>query len=373
MAESTFVRCNLCGADDFSVIAETQRDIRTASRVFRFDVRLACCRRCGLVYWNPRKSSQELQEYYEAVYRAPVVLQNVDEARRRTIQSRVGLLREHVSGGRLLEIGAGEGFFLQRASEAGFDVYGIEPSPSYAQVAARLVGPERVAEAFLETYQPSQLFDIVCSSFVIEHASDASDFLSRCRALLADDGWLYVEVPDIGLYPSHAADLIWHEYAYHFSQKTIRRLLHKAGFEAVRFVSPGPSYTFGMTVLARCRPGLPTAVESDPDEPAYAQRCFREHAARCAHYGQALRVDVALVIDDNPRKWGTHTSAGLLIGSPEQLKDGQPRVILVASDCFQDKMAANVGQWSATWGGALAVFMPHAAALAAIEREGPPQ
>ena len=54
------------------------------------------------------------------------------------------LEREPVRGaGRLLDVGCGLGFFLERASRSGWDVYGCDPSLSWARRAAARVGRQR--------------------------------------------------------------------------------------------------------------------------------------------------------------------------------------------------------------------------------------
>jgi SAM-dependent methyltransferase len=403
--ESEAVLCNVCGADDYTVVTETSRHVQTASGTYAFDVRLVCCKECGLVYWNPRKTAAELGRYYASVYRAPVILDNLDEGRRQTLQSRMRLLKRHVEGGRLLEVGSGEGFFLQKAIDEGFAAVGVEPSISYAEVSRRLVPQATVYTGDFENYETGEPFDVICSFFVLEHILDAVGFLRKCRDLLVPGGCLYLEIPDVGLYPTQHSDMVWHEHTYHFTQAAIKRLLSKTGFTVIDIESPGPSYQFGMAVFARkddsSRAGEDDSALADPEAHQLAVRYFDEHFDLVGKYRAAIRrelgrvldrvragerrlavygtgiyydylyehtgllpEDVSIVIDDNREKWGKLTGQGLKIEPPSALAESGADVVLIASDCFESKMSENVGSWAEEQGRQYEPFCLHTRAVA---------
>ncbi len=382
--ESIYMRCNLCGANKYETVTETSRTVQTSEDTYVFNLRVVCCKKCGLVYLNPRKTSEELTGYYESVYRAPIHLDNLDEERRSLIQTRTQLLKEHIQErrGKLLEIGCGEGFFLQKVIREGFDATGIEPSVEYSKVCYRIAPQANIFTKSFEEFETKDRFDIICSFFVLEHVIDATTFLNKCHEFLNQDGILYLEIPDVELYPKQLSDMIWHEHIYHFSRTTIQRFLMKTGFEAIDIYSPGPSYQFGIAVFAKkisekdtkCRTYL-------PDSPAHnlAFESLRRHLevlnyyrfrlkteldsvlkrVRSGHrkmaiygsgifhdnlhtYTNLMPEDVTLVIDDNQNKWGRHTHQGLEIQSPARLAESGANLVLIASDCFEAKMVENV-------------------------------
>jgi len=402
--EKEYVPCNLCEADQYTVVTETSRCIQTANKPFTFHVRLVCCSRCGLVYWNPRMTATELRRYYAGVYRAPVLPDSIDDGRRSTIQSRMRLLRQHIPRGRVLEIGSGEGFFLQKAIDEGFEAIGIEPSNSYAEVSRCLVSQAKVHRTYFEYYESKERSNAICSFFVLEHMLDATEFLNKCYRLLAEDGWLYLEIPDVELYPSQLNDMIWHEHAYHFTRAAIRKLLAKTGFMVTDIHSPGPSYQFGMAIFAqkKDRAWIDQAAWCLPDPAAHqlAVQCFKAHFEQLERYRAALRQevdrllkrvhaerrklavygtgvfydllyahtnlkagDVTIVIDDNKEKWGKPTNQGVKIESPKRLSESEADIVLIASDCFEAKMSENVARWSCEHGKHYEPFRPHARAV----------
>ncbi|MBD0370358.1 MAG: methyltransferase domain-containing protein [Pyrinomonadaceae bacterium] len=407
--EGENVLCNVCGRDEYTVVTETSREVQTASGTYQFHVRLVCCRACGLVYWNPRKTAEELGSYYASVYRAPVILDNLDEGRRQVLQSRMSLLKEHApERGRLLEIGSGEGFFLQKAITEGFEATGIEPSRSYAEVSRRLVPEATVYTGAFESFQSEKAFDVICSFFVLEHILDPAAFLRKCEELLAPDGLLYLEIPDVGLYPSQHSDMVWHEHTYHFTQAAIKQLLARAGFRVIDVQSPGPSYQFGMAVFARKEPtdsARSEKGENVPDPEAYrtAVKYFEEHFSLLEKYRETLRrelepvlnevrnkerrlavygtgiyydyihehtdlkpEDISIVLDDNEEKWGKLTRQGLEIKPPASLPESGADIVLIASDCFESKMSENLARWSQEHGRSYSALCLHSRVLESL-------
>lgn len=410
--EDESVLCNVCGRDDYTVVTETSREVQTASGTYQFQVRLVCCRACGLVYWNPRKTAEEMGRYYSSVYRAPVLLDNLDEGRRQVLQSRMSLLKEHAAGGgRLLEIGSGEGFFLQKAVTEGFEATGIEPSRAYAEVSRRLVPEATVHTGAFESFQSEQAFDVICSFFVLEHILDPAAFLKKCQELLAPGGLLYLEIPDVGLYPVQHSDMVWHEHTYHFTQASIKQLLARAGFRVVDFQSPGPSYQFGMAVFARKTQTDSARSEeglsvSDPAAHRAAVKYFEEHFSLLEKYRETMRrelegvlrrvrdheralavygtgiyydyihehsdlkaEDVKVVVDDNAEKWGKLTRQGLEIKPPSALPESGADVVLIASDCFESKMAENLARWSREHGRSYEPLCLHSRVLESLAKK----
>ena len=360
----------------------------------------------GWWYWTPRLRPELLSRYYEAVFRAPVSAVSMRDERRWQIRSRLDWLREFITGGRLLEVGAGEGFFLQRAIEHGFDATGLEPSRAYAEAARQIAPKATILQEFIDDYDAPGAADVVCAFFVLEHTLDGFDFLRRCHRALKPGGWCFLEVPDVARYGSQTGDMLWHEHTYHFTPQTLSRLLRRAGFQVEKLESPGPSYPFGMAVLARQVTTADGEWDSDLPDRAAKQAAlagFRGHAALIGAYHQALgafvapvvgRVrtngarlavygtgvffdqlflhtalepsDITLVVDDNEGKWGTHTRQGLLIEGPQRLAESDVDVVLVGTDTFETAVADRVQAVIANGMRTSEIVRPHSGALASL-------
>jgi len=114
----------------------------------------------------------------------------------------IALLRRHPPAGaaprdgslRLLELGCGPGFALERFAAAGFDARGIDVSPE-AVAAARARGL-RVEAAGLGDPLPPGPHDVIALLEVLEHLVDPLAVLSRARLVLAPGGRLLVSLPN---------------------------------------------------------------------------------------------------------------------------------------------------------------------------------
>lgn len=146
--------------------------------------------------------------------------------------------REQASGRRLLEVGAGAGFFVKSAAEHGFEAIGVEPSDLAARYARSELGVD-VRTGFLETSEVStETFDVVCMWHVLEHAADPLALLEAARARLAPGGRLVLEVPNVD---SVGAEMMRGRWAHldpvahvsHFAPGSLTTALDAADFRVL--------------------------------------------------------------------------------------------------------------------------------------------
>jgi 2-polyprenyl-3-methyl-5-hydroxy-6-metoxy-1,4-benzoquinol methylase len=99
--------------------------------------------------------------------------------------------------GLFLDIGAGFGFFSRAASENGFQVDALEPSPSCQDVFTLMNGfkpyPEMLSASFVQKH--SGIYDVVLMSQVLEHVSDIKECVSNLNILLHSGGICAIAVP----------------------------------------------------------------------------------------------------------------------------------------------------------------------------------
>ncbi|MCD2171741.1 class I SAM-dependent methyltransferase [Rhizobium sp. C4] len=96
-----------------------------------------------------------------------------------------------------IDIGAGSGEFLYLAKASGIATRGVEPNIDYAGYCREDLGLE-VRTGRLEDFDfSSDRFDLIRLSHVLEHLPEPVVTLRHLAGMLAEDGVLYVEVPDI--------------------------------------------------------------------------------------------------------------------------------------------------------------------------------
>lgn len=140
--------------------------------------------------------------------------------------------------GSLLDVGCGNGVFLLRAHEAGWDVAGIEPDPN-AVAAARVSGLD-VWNGTLDDHPQGSAYDVVTASHVLEHVHDPRLFLRQVSARLRTGGTIWLATPNVRSLGHRWYGRSWRglEPPRHltiFSARALRSLLEGTGFSTIRF------------------------------------------------------------------------------------------------------------------------------------------
>lgn len=108
---------------------------------------------------------------------------------RHLTKSRVGI------PGRLLDIGCGNGAFLNRAREMGWQVQGCEVDPKAVASCCSLDIDVIEGDAFAEQFVENT-FDVITMCHVIEHVHDQPALLQRSFDLLRPGGFLWLACPN---------------------------------------------------------------------------------------------------------------------------------------------------------------------------------
>lgn len=199
------------------------------------------CRRCGLVYLNPRPNDLLLARYYPEQY-SPYRQQGglvglVTLLIRRTTARRI---RSCVwPGARVLEIGCAAGDLLVPLRGEGLDVTGIEPSPYASSVARQRHGLRVHTGTVFDAPVREGSFDAIVMRGVVEHLPSPTAALRRVASLLRDEGYLFLATPNYDSLDRKTFGEFWHGFQVPrhlnlFDTKTLPRLLDAAGFEIRR-------------------------------------------------------------------------------------------------------------------------------------------
>lgn len=138
------------------------------------------------------------------------------------------------TGGRLLDVGAGNGAYLLRARSAGWETIGVELDAA-AVAAARHAGLDvRQGEIHCLSNERSSI-DVITMSHVIEHVHEPRRVLSEAFTLLRSGGILYVETPNVDSYGHREFGRHWRgleppRHLVLFNWSSLERLLTQMGF-----------------------------------------------------------------------------------------------------------------------------------------------
>lgn len=249
------VPCDLCGSKNQLLRYERPYTLDTVSEAATYAAttdqftaygRVVRCADCGLVYTSPRPTAEALARGYgessDEAYLA--------ESSSRSINAHLSLntIKACVSSGKLLEVGAAVGYFLN-AARADFDVEGLELSAWAREQALRRFGlklrPETIETAGLEAGG----YDVVAMIDVIEHLTDPKAAVAAAARALKKGGILYIVTPDIGSLSAAVLRSYWWglrpAHIYYFDEKTLTRLLNEAGFDVALSKSFGRIFSYG--------------------------------------------------------------------------------------------------------------------------------
>lgn len=303
---------------------------------------------------------------------------------------------------KIIEVASNDGYLLRHAVEAGIECLGIEPSINVGD-AAREAGVPTLT-AFLDVDLAEQVrrdfgpADLVVANNVYAHIPDLVGFTRALRTLLADDGWLSIEVHHaLNLVALGQFDTVYHE---HFQYYTVLSAIRALRTGDLRVVDVELLETHGGSIRLWARPSAVQQVTSDRvlevlalersaglHEPVgylgleVLARTARQELLRflldCRKQGLSvvgygapgkgntllnycgIRSDLLeYTVDRNPYKHGRFTPGTRIpIVAPEQIARDRPDVVLALPWNLETELTAQLG-YIADWGGRLVFPLP---------------
>jgi 2-polyprenyl-3-methyl-5-hydroxy-6-metoxy-1,4-benzoquinol methylase len=156
-----------------------------------------------------------------------------------------------------LDIGCGEGSFLAKAKKIGWKVQGIEPSPTFAEIARKKYKLQLIQDVFKPKYFSKYKFRVISMLDVIEHLEDPRDFIKNLKPFFREDGYFLITVPNYSSFTIQLGILVYKislgkldtvvkmitqaEYNFHhtfyFTMQSISSLLENSGFKVIHLSS----------------------------------------------------------------------------------------------------------------------------------------
>lgn len=231
--------CDLCGWQVFRIISHTDR--------YGFAGTYQMCEGCGLVFQNPRPSSEGYEEFYAKWYRPLVAAlhnRQVDEeglfADQKTYAAKlVRFLKLHL-GTKSINSSVDLGGSAGGIAKAVQDTFGgrclvVDPSP-VELAEARKLGLD-CEQALAEQWNPDgRRFDLVLICRTVDHLLSISGVLTKVASCLRPGGYLFIDPVDFESWARVRPDyrrLFKMDHVYYLSDETMRLYLRAAGFDLV--------------------------------------------------------------------------------------------------------------------------------------------
>jgi len=223
--------------DRLGADAATYRRFSARRQPDRVRYRMVRCRKCGLIRSDPVLPEEELARLYRGSafdYEEESACAGLTYAR--YVSKSLPLLKERA---RMLEIGCGNGSFLEKALEFGFaEVHGVEPSRQAVEAASPTVRERIKNELFHEGLFPPGWFSLICGFQVLDHLTRPNEALRACRVLLEPEGLALFINHDVGAWTNRIlgerSPIIDVEHTYLYDKNTMMRIFCKNGFEVLR-------------------------------------------------------------------------------------------------------------------------------------------
>ncbi len=204
------------------------------------------CDNCGFRFTQDIPSLEKIGEYYKSeAYVSHSdskkgILNKLYHIARNYMLGRKFSHIKSVTGknsGKVLDIGAGTGYFVNYMKEKGFSPEGVELDEDARKVAKNNFGIE--LKPIHNIYNlPEKEFDIITMWHVLEHIHDLDGYMKSINHTLKEDGWFVCALPNFTSYDAAHYGKHWAAYdvprhLWHFSPDFFMQFAAHYGFEVI--------------------------------------------------------------------------------------------------------------------------------------------
>lgn len=203
------------------------------------------CEHCGLIYQYPQLSWQQLEPYYQGDYDSygKLLRQESSPVKRRL--QRIGTLKQRTfierfcKSGNLIDIGCGNGVFLEEMQLAGgWQLQGIEPNTSAATFAQAQLSIPVTTLPFEQAEIAPNSQDVLTMWNVFEHLYAPMDALKKAYEVLKPGGHLIIAIPNPDSLSRHVFGRYWMgwelpRHLFLFPVHTLKQAVEAHGFRVI--------------------------------------------------------------------------------------------------------------------------------------------
>ena len=231
-------KCILCENSKFSKLIKKVRDSE--------EFNIIQCKNCKNIQINPIPTINDNKKFYDQNLQIRNIKMNynIKELRKKSendTKRRVEFFLKNIKKNKkILEIGSGNGFFLEELKKEKYDISGCEISKE------RLIHLKKLKN--ITTYnfdfnfkilELGKKFDVVVMFHVLEHISNPKEFLENVRGVLKDKGKIVIEVPNsddhqLALNESYNQWYWQRAHVNYYHPKTLSQILNKTKFKKIK-------------------------------------------------------------------------------------------------------------------------------------------
>lgn len=234
------IKCNFCGEDNYTTLSREGTDGLALNSVI--------CKKCGLIYINPRMTKDGYKLYYEDEYRSKTInngekgsgfrVEKLHETTRGHGRFLGELIKKYLNiPGVIMEVGSGPGGVLYGLKEIlNREVVGIEPSLEESDYANK-VGI-KTYHTLMEDFEGVEKYAAVVSTQSLNHYLDPKFFFTWSYNSLLENGILVLEVMNFRQQLKKAGkfkNAVKIDHVYMYTPEVLKDFVKSAGFEILDF------------------------------------------------------------------------------------------------------------------------------------------
>jgi len=242
-------------------------------------IKICRCCVCENIYlWKYNNFfDDELYAYY-TMYAGKTKDQAYDPLTKESYLQVLKLLESNGGGRSILDVGCGNGSFVDAAMVQGYKIRGIDPSQSAVDVAQGFNLPVQNIDFFSGKIKESS-FDVLTMFEVIEHVPEPVRFLNRAEHVVKPGGLIYITTPNFNSLDRRVLGKNWNgfhrEHLTYFTPATlIKAISNNSGLEVLHAETrnmSGELITYikylAASFLLRDSCHLSSEVNSNPTQP----------------------------------------------------------------------------------------------------------
>lgn len=245
----THQSCLLCNSTDLIELPEFSKDYLTK------------CRKCSFVFCKRVPTNQELTDVYKGYPRnhniSPITIKRYHEL--------LDTFEPYKKTNKILDIGCGDGYFLQEAKNRGWQVYGTEFTDNAFEIGKKkgIIMHQGVLDP--QNYAAND-FDIITSFEVIEHINNPQPEIHNIKKILRQGGLFYVTTPNFNSVSRFLSKEKWNivcypEHLSYYTTGSMNRFLKNEGFKKLKTQTTGISLN-RLKVSYNIKNSAPSALNS---------------------------------------------------------------------------------------------------------------
>ncbi len=224
--------CLLCTSSDLEKLEHYQ------------EVGLVKCKSCNFLFSERIPTLGDLIDYYSNNYQRTSYLSPITVKRYNELLDGFEPFRKT---GKLLDVGAGYGFFLEIARERGWEVHGTELTEEAVEH-CRGKGIKMFQGEFHDLDLDPNSYDVIVSIEVIEHINTPIEYLNTAQKVLRKGGLFYLTTPNFNSILRYRLKEQYNviEYPNHlcyYTSRTLTKLFTENGFQPMNMKTTGLSLT----------------------------------------------------------------------------------------------------------------------------------